>query len=361
MTRRIHNFSAGPAALPLPVLESVQRNLVDYERSGMSLMEQSHRGPIYDEVHNRCIADLRELLSVPENYEVIFLGGGARTAFTSLAMNLLTAGESAGYINTGNWSKGAISEARKQGTVKELWTSAETNFDRVPAPEEVAVPDALGYLHYTSNNTIYGTEFHHIPASGDAPLVCDMSSDICSRPVDVSRFGMIYAGAQKNMGPAGVVVLILRKDLLERCGDHLPETLNYRKVAAKNSMLNTPPVFAIYMVGLVARHLLDLGGLEAMDAINERKSNKLYAALETSGFYALHAQEASRSRMNVTFRSPDADLDKRFVAEALEADLNGLKGHRLVGGLRASIYNAVPEASVDALLGFLADFEARNG
>lgn len=362
MTRRIHNFSAGPGALPLPVLESAQRDLVDFQGEGLSIMEMSHRGAVVDSMHNRCIADLRELLAIPDGYRVLFLGGGARTLFASLTMNLRVDGQPAWYVNTGNWANNALKEAAKLTDARELWSSAASNHDHVPAAGELKIPTEGAYLHYTSNNTIYGTEFHHVPDAGALPLLCDMSSDILSRPVDVSKFGMIYAGAQKNMGPAGVTVAIVREDLLARSTDRLPETLNFAKLAGKNSMLNTPPVFPIYMVGLVARYLLDQGGLDAMDAINQQKADLLYSAIENSdGFFKAHARPGSRSRMNVAFTSPDADTDKLFVAEALDVELSGLKGHRNVGGLRASIYNAVPLASVQALVDFMADFQRRRG
>ncbi len=358
---RAHNFSAGPAALPVAVLEQAQQDLVDFRGAGMSLMEMSHRGAIYGEIHNAAIADLRALLSIPEGHRVLFMGGGARSQFAIVPMNLLGDGEAA-YINTGTWSTGALQEARKFGRAAELWTGAESTFDRVPSDGECTPAEGAAYLHYTSNNTIYGTQFASPPDPAGAPLICDMSSDILSRKVDVSRFGLIYAGAQKNMGPAGVTLVIVREDLLDRCGDHLPEVMHYRKVAAKNSMLNTPPTFPIYMVGLVARHLLERGGLDATSATNDHKAELLYRTIdESAGFWRGHARPKSRSRMNVTFRLPTPELDALFVAEATEAGLSGLKGHRSVGGLRASIYNAVPLASVRALVDFMGAFKARHG
>ena len=361
MTHRVHNFSAGPAALPLPVLQRAQADLLDFDGSGMSIMEMSHRGPQYEAVHARASEDLRALLGIPDGYRVLFMQGGARGQFAMLAMNLLGTGVGQ-YIDTGTWSTGALAEAGKVGRAECLWTSADAGYRSVPGPGEVRGSADASYLHFTSNNTIYGTEFNHLPETGGAPLICDMSSDILSRPTDVSRYAMIYAGAQKNMGPAGVTVVILRPDLLERSGDHLPETMNYARVAAKNSMLNTPPTFAIYVVGLVAAHLLEQGGLEAMQAVNDRKAERLYRAIdESGGFFTGHAEPSSRSTMNVTFRLPAVDLEERFVAESAAAGFNGLKGHRSVGGLRASIYNAVSEDSVGALLDFMSEFQRRRG
>lgn len=357
---RTFNFSAGPGALPLPVLEQAAAELVDFRGAGMSLLEMSHRGPIYDALHHECIADLKTLLGAGDDYDIVFMGGGARTQFALVPLNLRPEGTAA-YLNTGRWADGAVSEAAKLGDVVELWSSKDTTFDRVPGPSDFTVPDGAAYLHYTSNNTIYGTQYQYVPDPGSSELVCDMSSDILSRPVDVTRFGLIYAGAQKNLGPAGVTVLVIRKDLLERSRDTLPELWNYKKIAAKDSMLNTPPVYAIYLVGLVAKHVLAQGGAEGMAAINQRKADALYGAIDATDFWAGHAQPDSRSQMNVTFRSPSPDLDKRFVAEATEAGLSGLKGHRSVGGLRASIYNAVPEAAVSALVDFMADFARRAG
>jgi phosphoserine aminotransferase len=355
---RAHNFSAGPAALPLPVLEQIQAEMVDFRGAGRSVIEMSHRGPEVMAVFEEAVADLRALLGIPDNYKVLFLQGGARGQFWMLAANLL-GDRPGGYVDTGKWSAGAVSEARKVGRADVLWSSADDGYRAVPQPGELDVPTGLSYLHYTSNNTIYGTQFHHVPDAGDAPLIVDASSDILSRPMDVSQFGAIYAGAQKNMGPAGVTVLILRDDLLERVPDGLPEVFDYRKVAGKDSMLNTPPVFAVYVVGLVAKHLLQLGGLDAVAATNGRKAERLYRTIdESAGFYVGHAAPHSRSWMNATFRLGDDSLQAEFLAGAAERNLHGLKGHRSVGGLRASIYNAVPEASVDALIEYMKDFRA---
>jgi phosphoserine aminotransferase len=357
---RLFNFSAGPGALPLPVLEQAAAELVDFRGAGMSLLEMSHRGPIYDRVHRECVADLHTLLGASDDYAIIFMGGGARTQFALVPTNLRPHG-SAAYLNTGRWADGATKEASKLGPVDELWSSEGSGFDRVPGPIEFSVPAGAAYLHYTSNNTIYGTQYQYVPDAGDTELVCDMSSDILSRPVDVSRFGLIYAGAQKNLGPAGVTVLVIRRDLLERSVAALPELWSYKKIASKDSMLNTPPVYAIYLVGLVAKHMLDLGGAEGVAVVNERKAARLYGAIDGTDFWTGHARRDSRSIMNVTFRSPSAELDQRFVAEAAEAGMNGLKGHRSVGGLRASIYNSVPEEAAVALVDFMTEFERRAG
>ena len=362
MTHRIHNFSAGPGALPLPVLESAQANLVDFEGSGMSLMEMSHRGPIYDRVHNECIADLRKLMGISDDYELLFMGGGARTQFALIAANLLPTGQRAAYLDTGTWASGARREGAKFGQTELLWSGKDGGYKRVPGSQDWQLQGDEAYLHYCSNNTIYGTQYHEVPASGSVDLFCDMSSDILSRPVDVSRYALLYAGAQKNMGPAGVTLVIVRKDLLERSPSTLPEVMNYRLVAGKNSMLNTPPVFPIYMVGLVAKHLLSLGGLSEVKRINQSKAEALYAAIDnSSGFYSGHADVDSRSWMNVTFRIGDAALEQEFVASAAAAELSGLKGHRSVGGLRASIYNAVSKASVDVLVDFMNEFARTRG
>ena len=362
MTKRAHNFSAGPATLPLPVLEKAQAELVDFRGAGMSIMEMSHRGKLYDQVHEEALADMRELLAVPDSHEILFLQGGARGQFAILAWNLLLKGTTGAYVTTGNWSVAALAEANKVGQTTELYTSKPAGFDHVPAPGAFEVPQDAAYLHYTSNNTVAGTQFHYVPDAGDVPLVCDMSSDILSKPLPIEKFGLIYAGAQKNIGPAGVTVLIVRKDLMERSGSHLPDVFNYGKMAAKRSMLNTPPCFPIYMVGLVAKHLLELGGLYEVAAHNAKKAELLYNAIDGSdGYYTGHAQLESRSVMNVTWRMGDPELEKRFIVEATEADLHFLKGHRSVGGLRASIYNACRLSSVQALVEFMADFKKRNG
>ena len=362
MTRRVHNFGAGPAALPLDVLEEVQRQLLDFEGTGMSILEMSHRSGVYDRIHHQAMVDILELLGGGDDHVVLFMGGGARTQFAVVPMNLRPPGGAADYLTTGSWSEMAFAEAKKGGAAHELWSSAASGHSSVPARGEYQVHPGAAYLHYTSNNTIAGTQYTDLPAAGDVPLVCDMSSDIFSRPIDLARFGLIYAGAQKNLGPAGVTLVVVRKDLLERSGPHLADTLSYAKMAAKDSLLNTPPVFAIYIVGLVVRRLLDQGGLETVSQKNDEKASLLYDAIDSSdGFYRGHAQPASRSKMNVTFRLATPELEAAFVKAAAEHDLVGLKGHRSVGGIRASIYNAVGLESVKALVEFMGTFAAGRG
>ncbi len=362
MPQRVHNFNAGPAALPLPVLEQVQHDLLDFAGSGMSILEMSHRSATYEQVHDQTLADLRTLLQCSEDYAMIFMGGGALSQFALVAMNILPTGAHADYLLTGTWSTTALKEAQKLGDARPLWSSAETHFDRVPLTSDYRVDPAAAYLHYTSNNTIVGTQFSLAPETGEVPLVCDMSSDILSQPVNISQFGLIYAGAQKNAGPAGVTMVIIRRDLLGRCPADLPTPFNYAAIAAGNSLHNTPPVFAIYIVGLVAAHLLEQGGLTAIATYNEQKATRVYAAIDDSGgFYRGGAQPHSRSLMNVTFRLPSEELEAHFVAESTEAGLIGLKGHRSVGGIRASLYNAVSLESAQALVDFMADFRQRRG
>ena len=371
-SHRIHNFGAGPAALPLPVLEQVREELLDFRGSGMSILETSHRSARYTEVQEGAITLLRELIggaALGDGYEVLLMGGGARTQFGLVPWNLMPPGGAADYLVTGHWAEMAAAEGAKRGRVRVAWSSASTGHDRVPAPEELApgrIEPPLGggaaYVHCTSNNTIYGTQLRAFPDPGGAPLVCDMSSDVLSGPLDLARFGLIYAGAQKNLGPAGVTVVIVRRDLLERSPAELPDTLSYARMAAKRSLLNTPPVFAVYVLGLVLRHLRDRGGLAAASGRNEEKAALLYRAIDGSGgFYRGHARQESRSRMNVTFRLPSPELEERFVAEAAAEGLAGLKGHRSVGGVRASLYNAVELESVRALVGFMEDFARRAG
>lgn len=360
---RVHNFGAGPATLPLGVLERVQTDLLDFDGSGMSILEVSHRGPHYDRVHQQTTADLKELLGGAEDHEVVFMGGGARTQFSAVPMNLLAAGGGrADYVTTGRWSEMALEAAQRYGEARELWSSEESGYDHVPADGQLTAEPGGAYVHYTSNNTIRGTQCAGVPVRGEAPVVCDMSSDILSGPLEVERFGVIYAGAQKNLGPAGVTVVLVRRDLLDRSPAELPETLSYAAMASKRSLLNTPPVFAIYVVGLVLRDLLERGGLAAAAERNRTKADRLYGAIDASGgFYRGHAQVESRSRMNVTFRLADSDAEAAFVAEAAEAGLVGLKGHRSVGGVRASLYNSLEIEAVEALVSFMADFQRRRG
>jgi phosphoserine aminotransferase len=360
-TIRIFNFSAGPAVLPLPVLEQAERELVSLPGVGMSILEVSHRSKIFEDVLARAEADIRTLANIPSNYRVLFLQGGASLQFTMVPMNLLAAGGTADYLVTGVWATKAAEEARKIGKVHVAATTKAEQFTRVPRAEEIVMSPAPSYVHMTSNNTIYGTEWKALPDIGDIPLVSDTSSDMFSRPIDVGRHALIYAGAQKNMGPAGVTVVIIREDLLARSAASLPVMLSYAVHAQNGSMYNTPPVFAIYMLGLVTRWLIGQGGLEAIAAVNERKAGNLYAEIDRTGFYRGTAQKESRSLMNVTFRLPSEELEKQFIKDAEKGGLDGLKGHRSVGGIRASIYNAFPEAGIDALTGFMKEFERRNG
>jgi phosphoserine aminotransferase len=360
-SERIYNFSAGPAVLPLPVLEQAQRDLVSLPDVGMSILEVSHRSKVFEGVLARAEADIRELAGVPANYRVLFLQGGASLQFTMVPMNLLQEHMTADYLVTGAWSSKAVDEARKVGNVHVAATTKAEQFTRIPRAEEIVLTAGAAYVHMTSNNTIYGTEWKALPDVGDIPLVSDTSSDMFSRPIDVGRHALIYAGAQKNMGPAGVTVVIIREDLLARSAASLPVMLSYAVHAENGSMFNTPPVFAIYVLGLVTRWLIGQGGLGAIAAVNERKAGKLYAEIDRTGFYRGTAQKDSRSLMNVTFRLASEELEKQFVKDAEKAGLDGLKGHRSVGGMRASIYNAFPEAGVDALTGFMQEFERRHG
>ena len=360
-SERIFNFSAGPAVLPLPVLEQAQRDLVSLPGVGMSILEVSHRSKVFEDVLARAEADIRELASVPANYRVLFLQGGASLQFTMVPMNLLQEGTTADYLVTGAWSAKAVDEARKIGNVHVAATTKAEQFTRIPRAEEIVLTQGAAYVHMTSNNTIYGTEWKALPDAGDVPLVSDTSSDMFSRPLEVSRHALIYAGAQKNMGPAGVTVVIIREDLLARSAASLPVMLSYAVHAENGSMFNTPPVFAIYMLGLVTKWLVGQGGLSAIAAVNERKAGKLYKEIDRTGFYRGTAQKDSRSLMNVTFRLPSEELEKQFVKDAEKSGLDGLKGHRSVGGMRASIYNAFPEAGIDALTSFMQEFERRHG
>jgi phosphoserine aminotransferase len=360
-SERIYNFSAGPAVLPVAVLEQARSELVSLAGVGMSILEVSHRSKVFEDVLARAQADIRELADVPSNYRVLFLQGGASLQFTMVPMNLLSEGATADYIVTGAWSSKAVDEAQKLGKVHIAATTKGEQFTRIPRADELALTPGAAYVHMTSNNTIFGTEWRSLPEVGDIPLVSDTSSDMFSRPIDVGRHALIYAGAQKNMGPAGVTVVIIREDLLARSSASLPVMLSYAVHAENGSMYNTPPVFAIYMLGLVTRWLIGQGGLAAIAAVNERKAAKLYAEIDRTGFYRGTAQKDSRSLMNVTFRLPSEELEKQFVKDAEAAGLDGLKGHRSVGGIRASIYNAFPEAGIDALTSFMNDFEQRHG
>jgi phosphoserine aminotransferase len=360
-TTRIFNFSAGPAVLPLEVLEEAQRDLLSLPGVGMSVLEISHRSKAFDEIIQGCEADMRTLAGIPSNYRVLFLQGGASLQFSMVPMNLLPAGGSADYIVTGAWSQKAVKEAKRVGGVKIAASTESDNFTRVPRQDEIKIDPAAAYVHMTSNNTIFGTEWHYTPDVGTVPLVSDTSSDMFSRPIDVAKHALIYAGAQKNLAPAGVTVVIIRDDMVARSPSTLPTMLNYAVHVENQSLYNTPPVFAIYVMRLVMKWLLKRGGLAGVEQANARKAARLYAEIDRTGFYRGHAQKDSRSRMNVTFRLPSEDLEKTFAKEATAAGLDGLKGHRSVGGMRASIYNAFPEAGVDALVQFMQEFERKNG
>ena len=360
-TTRIFNFSAGPAVLPVEVLEQAQRDLLSLPGVGMSILEISHRSKPFDDIIEGCEADLRALAGIPDGYHVLFLQGGASLQFSMVPMNLLGPQGSADYIVTGAWSQKAVKEAKRVGGVKIAATTEADNFTSIPAQNELTLDPGAAYVHYTTNNTIFGTEFHYVPQTGSVPLVADASSDIFSGPIDVAKFALIYAGAQKNLAPAGLTLVIVRDDMLKRTPASLATMLQYGVHAENKSMYNTPPVFAIYIMRLVLAWQLKQGGLAAIEKRNARKADKLYAQIDRTGFYRGHARKDSRSRMNVTFRLPSEELDKKFAKEATAAGLDGLKGHRSVGGMRASIYNAFPESGVDTLVEFMREFARRNG
>ncbi|MCP4747476.1 MAG: 3-phosphoserine/phosphohydroxythreonine transaminase [Desulfobacteraceae bacterium] len=358
--KRIHNFNAGPAALPQPVLEEIQANFLDFGGSGMSITEISHRSKWFDNVISDAIIRVRRLLQLDKRYHVLFLQGGASLQFGMIPMNFLSAQDCADYVNTGTWSAKAIKEAQIQGkNIRVAASSEDRNFAYIP--KDIAFTTNAVYAHITSNNTIKGTQWADFPDTGDAALIADMSSDIFSRSLDISRFGMIYAGAQKNIGPAGVCLVIIRDDFLSKVPVHLPTMLKYTTHADKNSMFNTPPCFAIYTIQLVLKWLEEtIGGLEKMDALNRKKAQLLYQSIDASEFYKGTADQDSRSLMNVTFRLPNEDLEKEFIAQAIANDLGGLKGHRSVGGCRASIYNPTPLKAVEVLVDFMKDFEKKK-
>jgi phosphoserine aminotransferase len=361
---RIFNFAAGPAVLPVPVLEEIQRDLIALPGVGMSVLEISHRSKPFEAILAQAEADIRTLGGVPADYRVLFLQGGASTQFSMVPMNLLDAGATADYIDCGSWAEKAIKEARKVGTVNVAASTKDENYARLPRQSELRLTPGAAYVHVTSNNTIEGTQYKSLPDTGSVPLVNDTSSDMFSRPIDVARHGLIYAGAQKNMGPAGVTIVIVRADLLQRSiakKATLPTMLNYAVQAENSSLYNTPPAFAVYALGLVMKWLLQQGGLPAVAALNERKASKLYGEIDRTGFYRGTAARDDRSLMNITFRLASEELEKRFIKESTAAGLDGLKGHRSVGGMRASIYNAFPEEGVDALVSFMRDFEQKNG
>jgi phosphoserine aminotransferase len=358
---RVFNFSAGPAVLPEAVLQRAREEMLDWQGSGMSVMEMSHRDKEFMSIAAQAESDLREIMGIPANYKVLFLQGGASSQFAMVPMNLLRGKKGADYINTGAWSKKAISEAKKYCSVNVAATAEASNFNTIPAFSEWKLSKDAAYLHYTPNETIGGVEFHWVPEAGDVPLVVDMSSTILSRPIDVSKFGLIYAGAQKNIGPAGLTVVIVREDLIGETLPGTPTMLDYKIHADNESMYNTPPTYGWYLAGLVFQWIKQQGGLTGIAEMNRRKADKLYAAIDNSGFYRNPVDPACRSWMNVPFVLANPDLDKTFLSEAKAAGMVALKGHRSVGGMRASIYNAMPEAGVDALIAFMADFQKRNG
>jgi phosphoserine aminotransferase len=361
-SERIYNFSAGPAVLPAEVLEKAQSELLSLNQIGMSVMEISHRSKQFGEILESARGGIRELLNVPENYEILFLQGGASLQFSMIPMNFLPEGKSADYVVTGAWGKKAIKEAMRCGRVNTIFSSEETNFKSVPAQDELRFNEKTEYVHYTSNETIEGVEFKYDLDAELLPVVCDASSNILSKPIDVSKYALIYAGAQKNIGPSGVTLVIIRDDLLEKVPANLPAMLDYRIFAANASMPNTPNTWGIYIINLVAEWLKNKGGVAEMQKLNEAKAAILYDALDASdGFYRGHAERAARSLMNVTFHLPTEELAARFAEEAAANDLDGLKGHRSVGGIRASIYNAFPKEGVEKLVEFMKDFSQTNG
>ncbi|MGN8160227.1 3-phosphoserine/phosphohydroxythreonine transaminase [Salinisphaera sp. RV14] len=358
---RVYNFSAGPATLPVEVLEKAQAEMLDWKGTGMSVMEMSHRGPAFVSIAEDATARLRRLLDVPDDYSVLFLQGGAAGQFAGVPLNLMGEQHTADYVVTGNWGKKAIKEAGKYGEANLAASGEADGFTSIPAVSGWNLSSNAAYLHFTPNETIQGVEFQQVPDVGDAPLVADMSSNFLSRPVDVSRYGVIYAGAQKNAGPAGITMVIVRNDLLEQAQASCPMVLNYKQQRDADSMLNTPACYAWYICGLTFEWLENQGGLEAIEKLNIRKSSKLYDYIDTSDFYSNPVDPAVRSRMNVPFLLADDTLNKQFLAEAEAAGLSTLKGHRSVGGMRASIYNAMPEAGVDALIDFMDTFARTNG
>ena len=359
---RVYNFSAGPAALPEEVLQQAQAEMLDWHGSGMSVMEMSHRGKEFMSIAEKAESDLRELMAIPANYKVLFLQGGASSQFAMIPMNLIGRTGKADYFRTGSWSKKAISEAKHFGEVAVTVNSEhDGKFTNVPQADGFSVSADAAYVHYTPNETIEGVEFPYVPSTGDVPLIADMSSTILSRPVDVTQFGMIYAGAQKNIGPAGLTLVIVREDLIGTPLDGTPTMFNYATHADNGSMYNTPPTFGWYLAGLVFQWLKDKGGLAGMAAINERKATALYQAIDGSDFYQNPVDPACRSWMNVPFTLANAELDGEFLKQASDVGLKTLKGHRSVGGMRASIYNAMPEQGVTTLIEFMAEFERKNG
>lgn len=361
LVQRAYNFNAGPSALPLAVLEKAQQELIDFRGTGMSVMELSHRSAAYEEVHNQAISLLKEMLSIPDDYEVLFLQGGASLQFSMVPMNFLKPEQKAGYVMTGSWSEKAFSEAKLFGNPYQVASTKDSQYRRIPQFDELQYSPTDAYVHLTSNNTIYGTQWRDFPHTGDVPLIADMSSDIFSKPFDVSKFAMIYAGAQKNLGPSGVTVAIIRKDMIEKANSNIPTMLKYSIHSKNNSLYNTPPTFGIYMLGEVLNWVKGLGGINEISNRNETKANLIYDAIDQSnGFYIGHAEIESRSLMNITFRLKDEELEKKFLAEAKKEGFIGVNGHRSVGGCRASTYNAVPYETCKAFSEFMIQFQATN-
>ena len=359
---RVHNFMAGPSTLPVPALERARDEMLDYKGSGMSIMEASHRDKVYESVHNEAIALAKELLRVPDNYKILFFQGGATLQFSQVPMNLLKT--QADYVVTGTWAEGAYKAAQNYGQANLAATGKDTNFNRIPKGAEIKLTPNADYVHICSNNTIFGTQYQSFPNTGSVPLIADMSSDIMSRPLDVSKFGMIYAGAQKNIGPAGIVLVIMSDALLEKCSPSkiVPKTMQYKKSVEENSMVNTPATFSIYMVRNVLDWLKGEGGLTAIQKRNVEKAGLIYSAIDSSGgYYKGHSVKEDRSLMNITFNLKTPELESAFVSGATKAGLIGLKGHRSVGGIRASTYNAMTVQGCQALAQYMKDFAAKNG
>ena len=358
---RKKNYFAGPSVLPVEVLEEMRENIVDYEGKGLSIIEASHRGGLFEEMYDSCLSTFRELLSIPDDYDVYFLGGGATLQFTMIPINFLTPGKVADYSKTGTWSNKACSDAQKLGNVNVFFDGKSSNFTTLPDPATVKPSENSAYVYLCANETIGGIEWKDFPDTGDVPLIADMSSDILSRPVDVKKFGMIYGGVQKNLGPAGATFIIMRKDMLERRNENLTAYMDYALHAKEKGLYNTPPVFSIWGVKLVLEWIKRNGGVAGMDALAEKKSSLIYDVIDSSDFWRSPVDSRYRSRMNIVFRLPSEELEAKFVKEATAADMLGLKGHRSVGGLRASLYNALPYEDVVALRDFMLDFEKKNG
>ena len=357
--KRVFNFSAGPSMLPVPVLEKAAKQMLNYENSGMSVMEMSHRSSSYLDIFNKTKNLLKKVMNIPDGYEIVFIQGGATQQFSMVPLNLLKNGK-ADYIITGSFSKKAATEAKKYGEINIAYDGSDNDFKHIPTQDELKLDPQASYVHLCANNTIYGTEWKYVPETNGVPIIADMSSNILSKPIDVSKYGMIYAGAQKNMGIAGLGVAIIKKDLLQKVSATTPVLLDYTLMIENDSMYNTPPAYAIYVLGLVLEWIDEMGGLEVMEKRNIEKAKLLYDYLDSSDFYKAHSDKDNRSLMNVTFTTPSKELDAKFVKESIEAGMTNLKGHRSVGGIRASIYNAMPLEGVEKLVAFMKEFEAAN-